>query len=84
MKLRSPIVCAGISLTVLAGAYVIGCSEDDETLIDQMGKQPPGPPDAGPGDGDGAVRGAHVGDPNGIGASGAPEPRLGMVVRQDG
>lgn len=56
MMLRSPIVCAGLSLAILASAYVVGCSDDEEEIVDQTGIQPPTKPEAGvPGDGDGAV-----------------------------
>jgi hypothetical protein len=47
--LRSPLVYAGLSLSVLLGCYVVGCGDDESVPVtDQTGRQPPGPPDGAP------------------------------------
>jgi uncharacterized membrane protein YgcG len=75
--LRSPLLIAGLSLSLLAGTYVVGCGDDVDTttVVDQEGKQPPGPPASGATPASGSVTFAvsklYLGDTD---RSGAPSP----------
>lgn len=75
--LRSSIICAGLSLAVLCGTYVVGCGDStvDDTTPTGPGVRPPDPVDGAPaGDGSGytyAVSKLFLGDTN---RDGSPNP----------